>query len=120
MRTTLPQWLKIDVLEKRGGSYTGTIESVAVRQMRNPFTTEAVDEPVVTFADGYKLVPNIGMRRDLMAKFGHETDDWCGRRNIQAHKRAKNPFFACLVVVETNHSEYFRNASIRTLRSTSG
>ena len=79
MRTTLPRWLKNEVLEELGGTYTGTVESVAVRQIRNPFTTENVDEPVVTFADGYKLVPNIGMRRDLMAMFGHETDDWCGR-----------------------------------------
>ena len=59
--------------------YTGTVENVAMRQVRNPYTPEVVDEPVVTFADGYKLVPNIGMRRDLMAAFGHETDDWRGR-----------------------------------------
>ena len=79
MRTTLPQWLKNEVLEALGGTYVGVVESVAMRQMQNPYTTETVDEPVVTFTDGYKLVPNIGMRRDLMAKFGHETDDWCGR-----------------------------------------
>ena len=79
MRTTLPRWLKNDVLEERGGSYTGTFEDVALRQVRNPYTTEVVDEPVITFTDGYKLVPNIGMRRDLMAAFGHEADDWRGR-----------------------------------------
>lgn len=79
MRTTLPQWLKNEALKERGGTYTGTVESVALRQIRNPFTTEIVDEPVITFTDGYKLVPNIGMRRDLIAMFGHETNDWCGR-----------------------------------------
>ncbi len=79
MRATLPRWLKNDVLEERGGTYTGTVESVGMRQIRNPFTTEIVDEPVITFGDGYKLVPNVGMRRDLMDMFGHETDDWCGR-----------------------------------------
>lgn len=79
MRTTLPKWLTNEELEERGGSYTGTVENVAMRQVRNKFTAEDVDEPVITFTDGYKLVPNIGMRRDLMATFGHETDEWCDR-----------------------------------------
>ena len=79
MRTTLPRWLKNDDVKECGGTYTGTVDSVVVRQVRNKFTTETVDEPVITFADGYKLVPNVGMRRDLMDLFGHETDDWCGR-----------------------------------------
>ena len=79
MRTTLPKWLTNEELEERGGSYTGTVENVALRQVRNKFTAEDVDEPVITFTDGYKLVPNIGMRRDLMAKFGHETGEWCDR-----------------------------------------
>ena len=79
MRTTLPRWLKNDVLENRGGSYTGVVKTVAMRQVRNPYTTEVVDEPVISFSDDYKLVPNIGMRRDLMAMFGPETDVWCGQ-----------------------------------------
>ncbi len=79
MRTTIPAWLNNAVIEERGGSYFGTVESVTMRQVRNPYTTEVVDEPVITFTDGYRLIPNIGMRRDLMAMFGHETDDWCGR-----------------------------------------
>lgn len=79
MRTTLPRWLKNEVLEELGRSYTGTVENVAMRRIRNPFTTEVVDEPVITFVDGYKLVPNVGIRRDLKDMFGHETDDWYGR-----------------------------------------
>ena len=50
-----------------------------MRQVRNPFTAEVVDEPVIVFADGLRLVPNISMRRDLMAAFGDETDNWLGR-----------------------------------------
>ncbi len=79
MRTTIPQWLKNQTLEERGGTYTNTIDTVAMRQVRNPFTTEIVDEPVIVFADGLRLVPNISMRRDLMAAFGDETDNWLGR-----------------------------------------
>ena len=79
MRETLPRWLTNEALEERGGSYRGTVVSVAMRQVRNKFTTEDVDEPVITFMDGYKLIPNVGMRRHLMAALGHETDEWCGR-----------------------------------------
>ena len=79
MRTTIPAWLNNEVIEECGGSYSGTVESVTMRQVRNPYTTEIVDEPVITFTDGHKLIPNIGMRRDLIAMFGHETDDWCSR-----------------------------------------
>ena len=80
MRTTLPKWLTNDAIDARGGSYTGTVENVAMRQVRNKFTAEDVDEPVITFADGYTLVPNIGMRRVLMAAFGDETDEWCDQK----------------------------------------
>ena len=79
MGTTIPAWLNNEVIEERGGSYSGTVESVSMRQVRNPYTTEVVNEPVITFTDCYKLIPNIGMRRDLIAMFGHETNDWCGR-----------------------------------------
>ena len=34
MRTTLPKWLTNEELEERGGSYTGTVENVAMRQVR--------------------------------------------------------------------------------------
>ena len=79
MRTTLPKWLTNEVLKALGGTYSGTVANIVMRQVRNKFTTEDIDEPVITFTDGYKLIPNIGIRRDLMAAFGHETDDWCGR-----------------------------------------
>lgn len=68
-----------EVLKALGGTYSGTVANIVMRQVRNKFTTEDIDEPVITFTDGYKLIPNIGIRRDLMAAFGHETDDWCGR-----------------------------------------
>ena len=80
MSKTLPRWLTNTVVEGLGGEYVGVIESVAMMPVRNPYTTQTSDEPVITFEDGRKIVPNIGMRRRLIAAFGKETDAWFGRR----------------------------------------
>ena len=64
MSKTLPRWLTNDVLQERGGSYTGIVNNLALKPVRNKFTTETVEEPVMTFTDGYKLIPNIAMLAD--------------------------------------------------------
>ena len=63
-----------------GGSYEGIIVDVIEAEMRNPFTTEDELLPVIVFSDGWRIVPNIGMRRDLVDGYGRETDTWAGQR----------------------------------------
>ena len=80
MSQTLPKWLTVAALEAMGGEYVGEIASVRMMPVRNPYTRRTGDEPVITFDDAYKVVPNVGMRRGLIAAFGKETNVWLGRR----------------------------------------
>ena len=63
-----------------GGSYEGTIAAVVEEEVRNRFTTQREIQPVIVFTDGYRIVPNIGMRRALVGSFGAETDTWVDNR----------------------------------------
>jgi hypothetical protein len=63
-----------------GGSYEGTISAVFEEEMRNRFTTQRAMQPVILFTDGYRIVPNIGMRRTVVESYGAETDRWVDKR----------------------------------------
>jgi hypothetical protein len=79
MRKFLKQLLNDRELARLGGRYEGVISAVHVEPMRNRFKNTTADEPVILFADGYRLVPNYGMRLLLIEHFGAESDDWIGR-----------------------------------------
>ena len=79
MRKTLPQQITNDELKRRGGSYTGIVRDVVVKNTWNKYTREKVEQPHITFTDGYTLVPNMGIRRALIAEFGYESDGWRGK-----------------------------------------
>jgi hypothetical protein len=78
MGKTLPRQITNNELEQRGGSYTGIVRGVAMERKWNKFTREKEEQPVISFTDGYELIPNMGMRRDLIAELGCESDDWLG------------------------------------------
>ena len=80
IRRHLKRWLNDGELQEMGGSYEGTIADVVEEQVRNRFTTRREVQPVIVFYDGWRLIPNIGMRRALVEMFGPETNDWVDRR----------------------------------------
>ena len=80
MRRHLNRWLNHAELINMGGSYEGTIATVVLEEIRNPFTTQRNALPVIVFTDGYRIVPNIGMRRTLVESYGPETDSWVDKR----------------------------------------
>ncbi len=80
MRRHLKHWLNDSELQEMGGAYEGVIAEVVEEQVRNRFTTQREVQPVIVFLDGWRIVPNIGMRRTLVEMFGPETDDWVERR----------------------------------------
>lgn len=96
MSKFVPRWINNTELRRLGGRYQGFIERVIVQEVHNRFArkhrslrseTAAGDdgvtykqpEPVIVFEDGYRLVPNIGMRRMLMERFGTDSDSWVGQ-----------------------------------------
>ena len=80
MRRHLKRWLTNSDLRGLGGSYEGIIVDVVEEEVRNRFKAKHELNPVIVFLDGWRIVPNIGMRRYLDAYYGHETDTWAGRR----------------------------------------
>ena len=80
MRRHLKRWLDNSELLKTGGSYDGIIADVVEETVRNRYTAQRQIEPVIVFTDGWRLIPNIGMRRALVEMLGEETDDWVGVR----------------------------------------
>ena len=79
MRQHLKRWLANSDLQGMGGSYEGIIVDVIEEKVRNPFKAKHELNPVIVVLDGWRIVPNIGMRRDLVAHYGPETDTWEGR-----------------------------------------
>lgn len=69
-------------LARMGGRYEGRIVGVTVESMRNKFRFTTGEEPVIVFEDGWRLVPNYGMRLALIQTFGDESDGWIGRSII--------------------------------------
>ena len=72
MRRHLKRWLNEGELQEMGGSYEGRISAVVEEELRNRFTVQREVQPVIVFADGWRIVPNIGMRRDSPAKYKHQ------------------------------------------------
>jgi hypothetical protein len=65
---------------RRPGSYEGVIAGVTEERVRNRYTARREWQPVIDFADGWRLIPNLSMREALINIFGPETDAWHGRR----------------------------------------
>jgi hypothetical protein len=82
MNRHLRRWLNDKALSELGDSYEGRIAAVTEEQIRNRFTGQNQLEPVITFEDGWRLIPNISQRRALIEFFGSETNEWLGQRLV--------------------------------------
>ena len=81
MRKHVGRFLSDDRLRLEfDGRYVGEIADVKMETVRDRFRAALVTQPTIHFTDGNKLIPNQHMRRELIALFGYETDDWRGRR----------------------------------------
>jgi hypothetical protein len=80
MRRHLKRRMNNRDLEQVGGEYIGVVANVVEEQMWNRFLKERKDQPVLLFADGWGIVPNMGMRRTLIEALGPKSDDWIGGR----------------------------------------
>src|SRR5688572_9308891 len=79
MSRHLRRWLNDKALNEHfDGAYEGRIAGVGEEIIRNRFTGQKQLEPVITFEDGWRLLPNISQRRALIELFGAETNDWIG------------------------------------------
>lgn len=94
IRRFLPRRLNDEALELLGGSYTGTLTHVVVREQWNRYAKERQLQPVMIFEDGWRLVPNDGMRADLAKALGSETDAWAGAVLRVERQRRAIPFKA--------------------------
>lgn len=101
MSETLPtnNWLNVQAIVDMGGRFTDVISRVELSKM---FSRHAqverlgkvtrgaeVVQPCIYFKTGYRLVPNLGMRRELINRLGDETDRWVGEELtvvIQRHQ----------------------------------
>jgi hypothetical protein len=69
-----------ELMAREGLRYEGRIVGVVPQQVFNQwkFTKDEV-VPVISFADGYHWIPNVGARRALTEAWGADTDLWIGR-----------------------------------------
>jgi hypothetical protein len=90
MNRHLRRWLNGTALRREfGGHYEGIIAEVLEEKLKNTFTATKELQPVIVFEDGWRLCPNIGMRRALINIFGPETKDWVGRRIVVFQRRVE-------------------------------
>ena len=89
MRRHVPTWINNKVLVCLGGEYECTIADAIEQEVRNPFTARRERQPVIVFDDGYRCIPNVGMRRSLMELFGPHTEKWIGRRIVISRRRVE-------------------------------
>src|SRR5262245_14469278 len=88
MSKHLPRWLNDSALCGMGGRYEGVVAQVVEERVRNRFKRDVhgkpivASEPVIVFEDGWRLVPNIGMRKVMIDAFGLDSDGWIGRRLV--------------------------------------
>jgi len=82
MTRHLRRWLNDKALSDLGDTFEGRIATVTEEVIRNRFTSAKQIEPVITFEDGWRLLPNIGQRRALIEFFGPDSDDWIGQRLV--------------------------------------
>jgi hypothetical protein len=87
MTRHLRRWLNDAALRKLGGTYEGIVQAVSEETIRNRFTLTKQIEPVISFDDGWRVVPNITMRRTLIELLGPDTDAWIGERLIVFRQR---------------------------------
>jgi hypothetical protein len=80
MRRHLKRRMNNSDLEQMGGQYEGVVVNVVLEEMRNRYTVKREEHPVIVFEDGWRIVPNLGMRRALINSVGPESDDWIGGR----------------------------------------
>ena len=78
MRRHLKRRMTNRDLEQMGGNYDGVIADVVLEEMRNRFKAKREEHPVIAFEDGWQLVPNLGIRKDLVHSLGSESDNWIG------------------------------------------
>src|SRR5262245_1700908 len=79
MTRHLRRWLNDKVLREMGDTYQGRIVSVTEEEIKNRYKGHQKQlEPVITFEDVWRLIPNITQRTSMIAMFGPETDDWIG------------------------------------------
>jgi hypothetical protein len=79
MSRHLRRWLNDQVLREMGDTYQGRIVSVTEETIKNRYKAHQKQlEPVITFEDGWRLIPNITQRKALIEIFGSETDGWIG------------------------------------------
>src|SRR5207249_1196577 len=68
------KWLTGSALATMDGErYEGIIADVREQILRNKYTLAKESQPVVCFADGWQIVPNMQMRHALREKWGDET-----------------------------------------------
>src|SRR3954453_16180265 len=73
MKRYLRRWLNDAELRKRPNDrYEGVISEVLEERLKNKFTGTNEPQPVIVFEDGYRLVPNIGMRQGLIEFWGSD------------------------------------------------
>jgi hypothetical protein len=89
MTRHLQRWLTLGELQKVEDRYEGVIADVVESALRNPFTKQRGVQPVILFEDGWRVVPNIAMRRALIEFFGTETRMWIGRRFVVFRHRVE-------------------------------
>ena len=87
MRKHLRRRINDAELVRLGGEYVGEISNVGEEVVRNRYTAQRELVPVISFADGWQLIPNIGMRAALVETHGADTDRWVGKR-VRIFRRA--------------------------------
>jgi hypothetical protein len=89
MTRHLKKWLNDAELRRMGDRYEGVVASVTEEPIRNRFTAQKQVEPVISFEDGWRVIPNVGMRKALIEFYGANSDDLIGRRLIVFRHRVE-------------------------------
>jgi hypothetical protein len=87
MSRHLRKWLTERALaEQLGDEYEGVVAAASEETIRNRFTGQREQVPVVTFGDGWRLVLNKTILQKFIVWFGAESDNWVGRR-VRVYRR---------------------------------
>jgi hypothetical protein len=77
------QWLNRETLSAMPHErFEDEIVDVVEEVINNRFAGKKQPEPVIPFNDGWRLIPNLAMRQQLVTLFGHETNMWRGRHVV--------------------------------------
>ena len=87
-------WINNAELRARRGRYTGVVVDVTSQEVRNPYAKPGEPkkqlQPVIQFADDFRLIPNVPMRRELRERLGRDTDRWIGKQLIVELHEGRN------------------------------